>query len=692
MNSLLNVLESKEPIRSKRLNYIYFTKDEFEWICIETKTNVQIRWMNLRQFMKLYPSLKKLEEKLQETKEYYYGDSKNRKYGWILVYLVYYKRIKIPMEVLYQIRINRKEIIFLDKELCDFMNKAYEIGVINRHYSKMLIVQEMMLEVIRSILYFQLSLNECLTNMLLFKKIASKISGREICYTPLKHILIELGIKIKEVEVNKNHTINIDRNFYSSNNEFRNLLLKYTEYLNSVHPYKTVKTEISHLKSFFNFIYENYYEVREIEELDCFHIEQYINFQKNVINIRGKKNEPSTINHRIESVNKFFCFLREKIGISIKNNIITNYDKQKEYINFPRYKSKKEINILIKAISEIDEEKRLQEKMVLVLLLDTGRRIHEILTLQYNCLKNDSIFFHKLKQGKPIWQKVGKTSVAAVLKLKEYSRNINTEIYSELDGKRYRRLIPSIYSRAKNVLSIAQIRKFFVELQIKNNIIDKKGNPIFTLHDNKRNFVSNMEAAGVSPEDIAIILGQGMESLLPYEINNSLAIETLLSVEKKGILIGKQKKSNDDSYYNKNEQFIIDCLSNNDIITKNKINLIEKLQDPKKAIPLPIGECLDIDSIQSCSIILCITCQEFRIMCKEDIEIFEEFCFKMYKYIYTFKRNKEIQNLEKEYTAKVMFVLQNKIKLNEDECKKEIRCIKKSARDSLKGGTYNGKV
>lgn len=153
-------------------------------------------------------------------------------------------------------------------------------------------------------------------------------------------------------------------------------------------------------------------------------------------------------------------YLRISKKYEIPKNIISNYDKLKEPVKVYKYISKEQIIKLSDAIKGINENKYMQYKMVLILTLDTGRRIHEILCLEYDCLVGNIIYFDKTKQGERYQQVAGEASMKAILKLKEYAKKIERELYSQYDGRMCRRLFPSMYKNGLSILSEDSILDF----------------------------------------------------------------------------------------------------------------------------------------------------------------------------------------------------------------------------------------
>lgn len=147
-----------------------------------------------------------------------------------------------------------------------------------------------------------------------------------------------------------------------------------------------------------------------------------------------------------------------------------------------------------------------------------------------------------------------------------------------------------------------------------------------------------MNAAGIKPERIAEFLCQEIDTLIPYEVSNQMAVETLKRVEEKGLLIGKS--FNKTKKEEKNPILLL--LDNFDVVQKNKENFIQKINNPKEAMSLSLGECMEPSNYDVCGDLFCMACDEYN---PNNLEEAYEFGIKMMKFCYVNKR-KNIMNLK----------------------------------------------
>lgn len=192
-----------------------------------------------------------------------------------------------------------------------------------------------------------------------------------------------------------------------------------------------------------------------------------------------------------------------------------------------------------------------------------------------------------------------------------------------------------------------------------------------------------MLAAGVKPEEISKFLRQDVDSLIPYEVNNEIAIETLKKVEKKGLLMGKSFQKN--SAIQEGNP-IIDLLKDVNVIERNKQNMILKINNPKEVLPLSPGSCVDYNNFEICGDLICLACDEFR---SDSLDDFYSYATKVCKYIYKYKRDKQIIKFEKKLLVALEKAYGNLLLDKKESFDIVIKKVRKIAREELKNDGQN---
>lgn len=661
--------------------YKHLTNEEICVIaeqCRKNKNNLVNFKERINKAQKQYSDLVLLEDEIK-NKLINPIAQKNTRWDFGNIYLqllVYYNRITVPMEVLVNMNINRRLILSIDPE-------------INSMYIKFKQVTDERLNSAHADLCF----NDVIKVLLYY----SNLPKRDVI-KKLRHVCKDFNIKgkfsdrigtaIKVYEI-LGVNFDIDTKEYShiknlqsviSSQEFIYALKIYLDYLDNFYATKTVKTLKSHLKCFFAFLDTNYREINKFDKIDNKHVKAFIREQIQIRNWRNKSNANSTINHRLQAVKAFLEYCQNELGYNIKRNIITKYDQLKEHDICNVTHSKQDVIKLLQAINKIDS-RYVQIKLILLILFDTGRRIHEVLILDYNCITSENrVHFHKIKQQVSHTQIVGDITIKSILQARELVKTFDEKLYSKYDKQYRRRLFASRLGWYKNIVSISLVEKVFKKIQIENGIVDNNNKPLFKLHDLKRNYVRSMENAGMSVSEISQVLNQSVETLKMYEGENTAALKCLAEVGKSGLLIGKDIK-----IQSKRDDELTQILFSKDIIERNSINLMESIKNPKENIPLPLGGCLSGDDYLTCGMVFCLECKKFIIANEDDILEFEKYCEKFFRYYYQFKRSNEVIALTKKFEQIAQDVFTNKCGLTIKEAKKKITSIKKGIRISLKG-------
>lgn len=644
-------ISSDERKPSIGCKYLHFTEQELKWVCNRNGRIFHRRNKALKKFIRQFPDLKILEREIA------YGKIldeklKNSFIDWYVICLIAFRRISVSIEVYYKLNLLAIELAFPESPVCDvnfienFTKNAIDMG-----YSKVSL-KSVFTDLIWMFVHFGGS-EEVLANKISEYEeiIQEKVPKRKSNIHVISNILHNMGYTNIDNNVNAVKKTNPD-DFILALPEIGKAFSQYCTFLNEKKSHKTAKTIISHVRSFLNYLVEKHYEVKALKDISNATIIGFREFEISRINMFGRKNSNATINHRLQAINDFWGYLINTLKFNLSREIITEFDFLKEPKTFPKKILKSEIMKLVFAIRNETNEEYLQQKIILIILILTGRRIHEVLTLELNCIKRYNgkmrLFLHKTKKNKATFEFINDECTAAIIKAREYAKGIKQPIYSKLDNRSCRRLFPSSHYKGRSLVSYNSVEAYFKKIQMDNGIIDENRKAKYTLHDNKRNFISNMLSAGITPQEISNFLDQQIFSLQHYESYNEHALDVLRIVEKKRLLLGETfapSESLNVKEENEDKKKILDILNNIDVINRNKENLIYAIKNPKMALPLSFAMCTDNSSVGICGEILCLSCYEVH---PTDFESIDKFAIKMYKHIYKFKRVIDFKRLESE--------------------------------------------
>lgn len=680
----LKLIDIPEP--EYGLKYTHLTYQDMVYITQHNGCHTKTRYEKIKSLISRNKDLKKFEEYICDVSKLNSVD--HSPYSYILN-LALYGRINISFKVMRKILpYNLNEVCyegspFIDSEFIErFKNKGKDL----KYNAE--VVQRGIVEIVAILLFFNGTSNEIPHIFDEYIKLSNQNDNKTNVNAPVLYtILTNMGYELNNYEVKVNP--NKKRQFIAPNmsQEFIEGLNKYMIWYSGKVSEKTAKCVRSNLMVFLNYIAGNFRFITKLNQITNEHIVGFKKHQLKNKNSTGKINSVSTINNRMEAVCNLWKYFIDENEYGISTNIVTIYDKLKEPKKYTKYIKKEDYTKLIKALKNVQSGEYFRLKIIIVILLSTGRRIHEVLSLRYDCLNlingKPNIYFHKLKHDKPpINIPISDKCKFFVLKAKELVKNYSIPLTSVYDNLNTRRLFVSIAHKGRGVLSLTAITRVFYKFQIENRIINEEGRPIFKIHDIKRTFVSNMLALGYSSVEVSKFLGQQISSLIPYEANNQKAMNILKLAEKKELLIGcsfvKEPISGGEDTKLKSK--IINLLKNTDVINRHKENLIYKVKNPGEVIPLALGECTDVSSTSECGSIICLACEEIF---PDDINIIDAFILKMYKYIYANRRKKGIKDIEKQIVSVCHNIYINKEKMSEIEMKKHINLIKKKARKKL---------
>lgn len=659
--------------------YNFFSNDEVEWMSSISKLkSMNSRKSQAKQFMQKHPNLKELEVYLNT--EILKGEI-----NWYIVALAAFGRIRLDIGILSEISISRRDMLMLRYSpiinfefIKKFQDTAKHIGYADSTISIFLVPN-----LIRITLYYQKPVDRVVENFEeLFRKLIN-INGlaNKLCIRGISNVLSEIGysehvkniLKAAIVDEYQKSFINEEKR------ELEECLNEYADFLKGSHSHRTYVTEMSHLRAVLNYLYKFQPNINRLSDINNKVIVEFIKNQQEIINCFGRKNKNATINHRIQALQKMLMHFKRFGKYYITDNIITKYDYLREPKTYPKYIAKKDIFRVILAVKNAIKNEvyssQLQELYIILVIIDTGRRISEVRHLKYNCLINGKVIFHKTKNGKPSYQTVGETTINAILKSKEYASKIKKQIYSDFDKQKIRRLFPSMKKLGRTLISGEAVSNVFKKIQIGNGIVDDKNDPLYTLHDNKRNFVTNMLAANVGPEEIAKHLNQNINTLLPYEVNNEIAIETLKIVQSKRLLLGESFDNRTNNEDENNE--IIKLINNTDVVIRHKENLIQYINRPQDAFPLFMGMCTDNDNVDVCGDLVCMACETYK---PENIDEFEKYAIKVLRYANEHKRFGNMKKVESQLFKALNNVYMGIENISHNSFKQKIKEIKREAK------------
>lgn len=643
-----------KPIIGAR--YKHLTVPEIKWVCNRNNSVFERRLKELEVVWEKYSSLEKLESEIPQIigKGNFWGGIPK----WYITQLVILGRISVDLSHIYELVTPDKEIFYPGCPIFDytFINDFF-INAEMMGYTTGLSACSVRSHLLCMFIYYRCNTEQIYEKLDDYLNIIAEFkSSANYGISIIKNVLINMGYGIGECthgissRVYKN---GLDNKYkiefkYTNSEQYLEAFNDYMAYLEKTSPHKTRRTNISHIVCFYNFIGEKYPYVDKLCEISNSHIVNFREYQLNRINCFGRKNTVETVNHSIQAVNKMWKFLKLQNLYEVSEEIVTVYDNIKESRVYSPKILHKEVIDVINCIRKYENPDKIQEKAALMILILTGRRIHEVLSLKYNCFSwiNDKPFihFHKTKNNNSINEYISDECVRVVVQAKEFADKFNYNIYSSYDNLICRRLFPSYKKRGRSIIGISVVSNLFKKIQIENGIVDEGGFPKYTLHDNKKNFVSLMLATGITPIEISNFLGQQVDSLLPYEINNMYALETLKRVEGKGLLTGSAFEQKWDIGYDSTKDVVDLFFSDFDVISRHKENLIYSIRNPSGTMPLVFGVCTDKYNMGLCGDLLCLACEEFKVSNLEEID---ELLRKIYKHLYTYGKNKEFRNTDK---------------------------------------------
>jgi integrase/recombinase XerC len=227
-----------------------------------------------------------------------------------------------------------------------------------------------------------------------------------------------------------------------------------------------------------------------IEESRPVDIKEYISYLKHQC-----KRKPTTINKYIAALKVLFAFLVTQ-GV-IKDNPMTRIKNEKlEFVNIatqPKWLTKEEQDRFISHVQlEPNEFKRLRNLAIIDLMLYTGLRVHEVVSLDLDDIqKKDGGFHITIKEGKG-------HKYASVILVDKHSKNLRKWI-------RLRKNLDNYIYKKSTKLFVSERSPFFTERGIQKMLIKYAclaNMKYITPHRFRHSFCKNLANAGTPIEII----------------------------------------------------------------------------------------------------------------------------------------------------------------------------------------------
>ncbi|MGG1288564.1 MULTISPECIES: tyrosine-type recombinase/integrase [Bacillus cereus group] len=249
-------------------------------------------------------------------------------------------------------------------------------------------------------------------------------------------------------------------------------------------------------------------------------------------------------------------------------------------------------------------------RRILLLQLETGKRISELCILKRDCLQNNKygdthVVFHKTKNGKLSTSPLSQEGIKWINQLKAVAPPtpiaIETQFYSWGDDLTEYRLVSSKFD---NPLDKESVNLFLKNLQKK---IWKSKNPNgqeFTTHDMRRMCATYLKLKGFNDEEIKNRLGQtNLQSQIPYQLTHPYShVEHFETVYKQGLweIEDNNTSEEDSTTFSLNEvlhqgsKYIDIDIDENPVLT-----LFEKVQHIVNTLDLPNDRYIHENDINS---------------------------------------------------------------------------------------------
>lgn len=398
------------------------------------------------------------------------------------------------------------------------------------------------------------------------------------------------------------------------------LLAAYKSYVDFIQPvgaYGTWVQKKRNMRIFLDWLDEEYSDLQSLADLKRFHIREF------VANIAGEY-APHTRNTIVATLKDWFDWLRDHAqlrDIAPGGPLVNSLDRTKEYYRLQPDVSPEEMRYLFRVIQGIEEDQDFLVKMALLLMMDTGARLHEVLHLDYDCLYLGPggvpwIRIRKRKQQTPHERPAGQLTIQCVERLRSYQEGFKAPLATQVDPKRTRRLFVSKLGR--QVMREYRVYTVLSAAQLKAGLSHQEdpSEPRYSPHDLRRIYVTALQNAGTPDDIIRLLTGHSPRTrLTPYELGYEKANQTFAHMDSAGVLTGKpqHEKSFVAGGIARLDEDILSLLRNRDVRERQRVNQQRAEADPLVAFPLITGKCIGRAEIDCWNGPLsCFGCQHFE--------------------------------------------------------------------------------
>lgn len=458
-------------------------------------------------------------------------------------------------------------------------------------------------------LYFAIDLSNITENMLYeFSEWASSSARISQMFYVLKYIG-NITPSAEFINKGQRNKLKFEESIKIRSKNLLNVYEDFIEFINKTEYKVTAHSKILETKRFMEWLEINYPEIKEINELRFYNIEDYAKYLKRFKTRKGNKLSTETVNTRLSKLkNGFFKYLsiNKVLNDSLESDIFTNDGPYSDLyfdaiLSNPKPISIKDrLNIEKAILMNYDDIDELYMDIIRSCYF-TGARPSEILSLKFECNKGTievpSLHIHRAKKFKERYIPMISDMENIVKKWKGINR-VSLPVYMKYDGKTVKRL----FHRAGRVCTIQPVEDYFNEIMIRNNIKLADNKSKYSLYVLRRIRISTWLESGLTEDEVAYLVGHDcIDSHNNYIISKELRMknankvykyfykdlfETINSGEK---YIYKKEEVLEDDDIQKLKQVLRDIESKtlNGVVNESIIK-----EFPEMIMPIPCGECM----------------------------------------------------------------------------------------------------
>lgn len=225
----------------------------------------------------------------------------------------------------------------------------------------------------------------------------------------------------------------------------------------------------------------NYVAVDNIEGLTKLTIDDYVNYRDYLLNERN--NTQNTVNTRFRAVSSFLTYLRDELNIDIQNYACSVAKRLK-----PQPKKGTSLNS-IEAVNLLNECKNPREYAMIMLLLNNGLRVSELINLEFEDYDKDN-------------QTITITRKGGLRKIIPISNEVNYAISKYLIYRKNTGCTKLFVSNGGNKMSTNSIDRTIKKLKNKANIETN-----ISAHSLRRTLATDLHKSGYDIKEIKDVLG-----------------------------------------------------------------------------------------------------------------------------------------------------------------------------------------